>query len=191
MTPSHSGPSDRLEASLAGFDVPAAPHQTSDRRRVVPSTTPNRSMLLACNASGVLVASLSPPMPPKAATACGRKPAGAASRSRWTSSTLAGELPREAAPGPPRVERSRSRPVPDPGPHDPRRPRRIRRSRDGQLASWAGRPQATRANRHRARQPAVRRAPLPPVVGASGSLTGYAGGLAAKRYLLELESTSL
>ena len=36
MTPSHSLPSDRLEASLAGFDVPAArppDFPTADERR--------------------------------------------------------------------------------------------------------------------------------------------------------------
>ena len=42
---------------------------------------------------------------------------------------------------------------------------------------WA-RPMAATHLDHRA---------LPPVIGSSGNLTGFAGGLAAKRYLLALE----
>ena len=61
-----------------------------------------------------------------------------------------------------------------------------------QLASWAGRPQAARAvGTALGGNPLCVVLPCHRVVGASGSLTGYAGGLAAKRYLLELESTSL
>ena len=63
MTPSHSGPSDRLEASLAGFDVPAArppDFPTADVSYAV-DDTPIGRMLLACDGSGVLVASLFTP----------------------------------------------------------------------------------------------------------------------------------
>lgn len=61
----------------------------------------------------------------------------------------------------------------------------------GQLAAALGRPKACRAVGGAChRNPIGIIVPCHRVVGASGSLTGYAGGLEAKRYLLELEQTS-
>lgn len=58
----------------------------------------------------------------------------------------------------------------------------------GQLAAALGRPGACRAVGGAChRNPIGIIVPCHRVVGASGGLTGYAGGLEAKRYLLELE----
>lgn len=58
-----------------------------------------------------------------------------------------------------------------------------------QIAAQIGRPKACRAvGAANHRNPLAIFVPCHRVVGASGALTGYAGGLAAKRYLLELEA---
>jgi len=60
----------------------------------------------------------------------------------------------------------------------------------GQLAARLGRPQAVRAvGAAVGRNPLSVLVPCHRVVGASGALTGYAGGLDRKRALLALEST--
>ena len=59
----------------------------------------------------------------------------------------------------------------------------------GDLAERVGKPGAARAvGAANARNPVSIIVPCHRVVGGDGSLTGYAGGLAAKRYLLDLES---
>ena len=58
----------------------------------------------------------------------------------------------------------------------------------GQLAHAIGRPSASRAvGAANARNPIAIIVPCHRVIGASGELTGYAGGMAAKRWLLEHE----
>jgi methylated-DNA-[protein]-cysteine S-methyltransferase len=62
----------------------------------------------------------------------------------------------------------------------------------GALAAAAGRPGAVRAaGAANARNPLSIVVPCHRVVGRAGALTGYAGGLAAKRQLLELERSAL
>lgn len=62
----------------------------------------------------------------------------------------------------------------------------------GELASRLGRPRAVRAAAAAVgRNPLSVLVPCHRVVGADGSLTGYAGGLAAKRFLLEHERRCL
>jgi len=57
-----------------------------------------------------------------------------------------------------------------------------------EVASMVGRPGAARAvGMANCRNPIPIIVPCHRVIGADGSLTGYAGGLATKRYLLELE----
>jgi methylated-DNA-[protein]-cysteine S-methyltransferase len=59
----------------------------------------------------------------------------------------------------------------------------------GQIAAQIGRPKAVRAvGAANGRNPISIIAPCHRVVGASGDLTGFAGGLAAKQQLLALES---
>jgi methylated-DNA-[protein]-cysteine S-methyltransferase len=59
----------------------------------------------------------------------------------------------------------------------------------GQIARQIGHPAAVRAvGAANGRNPISIVAPCHRVVGASGALTGFAGGLAAKRYLLDLEA---
>lgn len=59
----------------------------------------------------------------------------------------------------------------------------------GRLADWSGRPRAARAvGTALGANPLCIVLPCHRVVGSSGALTGYAGGLSAKRYLLELEA---
>src|SRR5205085_9923425 len=59
----------------------------------------------------------------------------------------------------------------------------------GALAQRLGRPGAARAvGLANARNPLAIVVPCHRVVGASGALTGYAGGLERKRFLLELEA---
>ena len=59
----------------------------------------------------------------------------------------------------------------------------------GQLASQLGNPRGTRAvGAANGRNPVAVIAPCHRVVGSSGKLTGFAGGLAAKALLLNLES---
>jgi methylated-DNA-[protein]-cysteine S-methyltransferase len=59
----------------------------------------------------------------------------------------------------------------------------------GQLATDLGRPGAARAVGHaNARNPIAVIIPCHRVIGASGSLTGYGGGLAVKKHLLDLEA---
>lgn len=59
----------------------------------------------------------------------------------------------------------------------------------GQLADQLGDPNATRAvGAANGRNPVSIIVPCHRVIGASGKLTGFAGGLNAKKYLLELES---
>ena len=61
-----------------------------------------------------------------------------------------------------------------------------------ELARRLGRPSAARAvGAANARNPISIIAPCHRVIGADGSLTGYAGGLAAKRWLLEHEAAVL
>ena len=202
MAPSHSGPSDRLEASLAGFDVPAArppDFPTADVSYAVDDTQIGR-MLLACDGSGVLVASLFTPdaaaeeaalqrLAARISPRVLRRPQSLDEARRWLESYLDGGRPGAA----PAWALSLATPFQIPvlttlaarvGYGD--------RATYGQLASWAGRPQAARAvGTALGGNPLCVVLPCHRVVGASGSLTGYAGGLAAKRYLLELESTSL
>ena len=72
--------------------------------------------------------------------------------------------------------------------------RRTRRTASARrTARWPGRRPAhggSGGRRRARRQPAVHRAALPPRRGRPGALTGYAGGLAAKAYLLDLEAGS-
>ncbi len=66
-----------------------------------------------------------------------------------------------------------------------------RRVSYGTLAGWVGRPRAARAVGAALRaNPLCVVLPCHRVVGTSGALTGYAGGLAAKSYLLDLESSA-
>lgn len=59
----------------------------------------------------------------------------------------------------------------------------------GELARAIGRPAASRAvGAANAKNPLAIIVPCHRVVGASGALTGYAGGMAAKRWLLEHEA---
>jgi len=59
----------------------------------------------------------------------------------------------------------------------------------GQLAMQLGRPRAARAVGHaHARNPVAVIVPCHRVIGSSGRLTGYGGGLSAKRRLLDLEA---
>ena len=58
----------------------------------------------------------------------------------------------------------------------------------GELAEWIGRPSASRAvGMANGRNPISIVVPCHRVIGASGDLTGYAGGIERKRFLLELE----
>jgi methylated-DNA-[protein]-cysteine S-methyltransferase len=58
----------------------------------------------------------------------------------------------------------------------------------GQLAAQLGRPGSARAVGHaNARNPIAIIVPCHRVIGSSGDLTGYGGGLEAKRHLLDLE----
>lgn len=62
----------------------------------------------------------------------------------------------------------------------------------GELACRLGRPGAARAvGAANARNPLPIVVPCHRVIGSSGSLTGFAGGVDIKRYLLELESPQL
>jgi methylated-DNA-[protein]-cysteine S-methyltransferase len=62
----------------------------------------------------------------------------------------------------------------------------------GHLASLVGRPRAARAiGTVMNRNPIPIVLPCHRIIGASGSLTGYGGGLPAKRLLLELEGATL
>ena len=62
----------------------------------------------------------------------------------------------------------------------------------GKLAARAGRPRAARAvGTIMNRNPIPIVLPCHRIVGANGSLTGYAGGLHVKRALLELEGATL
>ena len=59
------------------------------------------------------------------------------------------------------------------------------------VAGWVGRPKAARAvGAALGANPVCVFVPCHRIVSASGALTGYAGGLAAKEYLLALEATS-
>jgi len=59
----------------------------------------------------------------------------------------------------------------------------------GQLAIQLGRPGTARAVGHaNARNPVAVIVPCHRVIGSSGRLTGYGGGLSAKRRLLDLEA---
>jgi methylated-DNA-[protein]-cysteine S-methyltransferase len=62
----------------------------------------------------------------------------------------------------------------------------------GRQAEWLGRPGASRAvGAANGRNPLSIVLPCHRVVGASGSLTGFAGGLGAKRWLLAHEGVTL
>lgn len=62
----------------------------------------------------------------------------------------------------------------------------------GQLAAWAGRPASARAvGAALGANPLCVVVPCHRVVGAGGALTGYAGGLAAKALLLDVEARSV
>jgi methylated-DNA-[protein]-cysteine S-methyltransferase len=59
----------------------------------------------------------------------------------------------------------------------------------GELAAQLGRPSAARAvGLANGRNPISIVVPCHRVIGADGALTGYGGGIARKRFLLELES---
>jgi methylated-DNA-[protein]-cysteine S-methyltransferase len=61
----------------------------------------------------------------------------------------------------------------------------------GEIARQIGRPSASRAvGAANGRNPISIVAPCHRVIGSSGALTGFAGGLDAKRYLLTLEGTT-
>lgn len=61
----------------------------------------------------------------------------------------------------------------------------------GQIASQLGRPNATRAvGAANGKNPISIIVPCHRVVGSSGALTGFAGGMSAKAYLLHLEASS-
>jgi methylated-DNA-[protein]-cysteine S-methyltransferase len=63
-----------------------------------------------------------------------------------------------------------------------------RRASYGEVAAGLGRPKASRAvGTALGANPLCVVLPCHRVVGATGALTGYAGGLEAKRYLLDLE----
>ena len=60
----------------------------------------------------------------------------------------------------------------------------------GQIAGQIGRPGASRAvGAANGRNPISIVAPCHRVIGSAGALTGFAGGIAAKRYLLEFEGS--
>ena len=62
----------------------------------------------------------------------------------------------------------------------------------GQLAAELGRPGAARAVGHaNARNPVAIIVPCHRVIGSSGQLTGYGGGLRAKAFLLDLEAQEI
>ena len=72
--------------------------------------------------------------------------------------------------------------------------RRIPRGRVatyGEVAALAGRPRAARAVGNIMRDCSWPDVPCHRVIGADGSLTGYGGGLARKRWLLEHEGALL
>lgn len=190
---------DHVDAALAGFDVPAARHPefpTADVSFVV-DDTPIGRMLLACTASGVLVASLFTPDAASEQSALERLATRISPRvlraprpldgaRRWLEGYLTGGKPTPA----PAWTLALATPFQIPvlttlaervGYGD--------RATYGQLAGWSGRPRAARAvGTALGSNPLCVVLPCHRVVGASGSLTGYAGGLAAKRYLLDLES---
>lgn len=60
----------------------------------------------------------------------------------------------------------------------------------GEQAAWLGRPKAVRAiGAANGRNPVSIVLPCHRVLGANGSLTGFAGGLDAKRFLLDIEQS--
>jgi methylated-DNA-[protein]-cysteine S-methyltransferase len=62
----------------------------------------------------------------------------------------------------------------------------------GELAAQVGRTRAARAVGHaNAHNPIAVIVPCHRVIGSSGQLTGYGGGLEAKRHLLDLEARGL
>jgi methylated-DNA-[protein]-cysteine S-methyltransferase len=62
----------------------------------------------------------------------------------------------------------------------------------GELARGVGRPDAARAvGLANGRNPIAIVVPCHRVIGADGALTGYAGGLDRKRFLLDLEANTL
>ena len=62
----------------------------------------------------------------------------------------------------------------------------------GQLAAHIGRPTTSRAvGAANGQNPISILVPCHRVIGANGTLTGYGGGLPAKRWLLELERTGI
>lgn len=191
---------DRLGAALAGFTVPTPrlpDFPTADVSFAV-QDTPIGRMLLACNASGVLVASLFTPdtqaeeaalarLATRVSPRVLRRPRALDEARRWLDSYLQGRRPAST----PAWELSLATPFQVPVLTTlAARVGYGHRASYGQLAEWAGRPQAARAvGTALGGNPLCVVLPCHRIVGAGGSLTGYAGGLAAKRYLLELEST--
>jgi len=196
MTPARP---DRLADVLAGFDVPGArpPDFPEADVSYAVDDTPIGRMLLACTASGVLVASLFTPntavegaalerLATRISPRVLRRPQPLDAARRWLDTYLSGRRPACA----PAWALTLATPFQVPvlttlaarvGYGD--------RATYGQLADWVGRPRAARAvGTALGGNPLCVVLPCHRVVGATGSLTGYAGGLAAKRYLLELES---
>ncbi len=190
---------DRLEALLVGFDVatsrpPAFP--TADVTYAVHDTSVGR-MLLACNESGALVASLFVAdaaaedaalvrLAARISPRVLRRPDVLEAARRWLDDYLAGRTRRQA----PAWELALATPF-----------QKLvlsalvarlgygERATYGQLAHWSGCPGAARAvGTALGSNPLCIVLPCHRVVGATGALTGYAGGLAAKRHLLDLEA---
>ena len=192
---------DRLEALLAGFDVaasrpPAFPN--ADVAAAVHAASGGRR-LLACTDSGVLVASLSAPdsaaedaalvrLAARVSPRVLRRPDSLDAARRWLDDYLAGRTRSAAPPWELALATPFQKPVLT------ALVARVgygERATYGQLAHWSGRPAAARAvGTALGANPLCIVLPCHRVVGASGSLTGYAGGLAAKRHLLELEAGS-
>lgn len=192
---------DRLEALLAGFDVAASrppDFPNADVSYAVHDTSVGR-MLLACNDSGVLVASLFTPdaaaedaalvrLAARVSPRVLRRPDSLDAARRWLDDYLAGRTRSAAPPWELALATPFQKPVLT------ALVARVgygERATYGQLAHWSGRPAAARAvGTALGANPLCIVLPCHRVVGASGSLTGYAGGLAAKRHLLELEAGS-
>lgn len=198
MTASHPG---RLETLLASLDAPAArpPSLPTPEVGYAVHDTPVGRILLACNDSGVLVGSLFAPDTGAEAAALGRLAARISPRilrrprlvdpmRRWLDEYVSGRhtslQPRwTLALATPFQATALTTLAARVGYGE--------RATYGQLAQWAGRPRAARAvGRALANNPLCIVVPCHRIVGASDALTGYAGGLAAKRYLLDLESGS-
>ena len=196
MTPAQP---DHLEALLAGFELaharpPAFPQ--ADVSYAVEDTAVGQ-ILLACNDSGMLVASVFTPdqsaeeamltrLAARLSPRVLRRPEALDGARRWLADYLAGRRRDTwptwslalASPFQAQVLATLAERVPYGA-----------RATYGQLAGWAGHPSAARAvGTALGANPLCIVLPCHRIVGASGALTGYAGGLAAKRYLLDVEA---